>query len=79
MASQWYCIRTRRHKERWVRQQLERLCETIQPPRVENAPDTLLTPGYLFVLAPCERINTLRSMPGVAQVLELQDHPLANF
>lgn len=74
MASQWYCIRTRRHKERWVRQQLEHLGELVQLPQSQNDPDTLQVPGYLFVLAPCERINTLRSLPGVAQVIEFQNH-----
>jgi hypothetical protein len=31
--------------------------------------------GYLFVLVPYEQTNMLRSLPGVAQVIELQDLP----
>jgi transcription antitermination factor NusG len=79
MASQWYCIRTTRNKERWVRQQLECLCETVRLPRYQNDRSMLKVSGYLFVLVPYERINTLRSLPGVAQVMELQDLPLMSF
>ena len=76
MASQWYCIRTKRNKERWVRQQLERLGEAVRLPQYQNEHSMLKVSGYLFVLVPYEQISMLRSLPGVAQVIELQDLPL---
>lgn len=75
MASQWYCIRTKRNKERWVRRQLERLGEAIRLPQNQNEGGMPKVSGYLFVLVPYEQASMLRSLPGVAQVIELQDLP----
>src|SRR5712691_6990307 len=75
----WYCIHTKRSKEKWVARQLAEVCDEIYLPllrqwrrvrrqfawRVES-----LFPGYMFARFPVEgRFRAVRYTPGVTSVL----------
>ena len=75
----WYCIHTKRSKEKWVARQLAEVCDELYLPllrqwrrvrrqfawRVES-----LFPGYMFARFPVEeRFRAVRYTPGVISVL----------
>ena len=75
----WYCIRTKRYKERWAAQHLQKLCQEVYLPllrrrRIVRSQGQWFTeplfPGYLFAYFSLhERFEKVRYTPGVARII----------
>jgi transcriptional antiterminator RfaH len=79
----WYCVHTKRYKERWAAHQLIKVCEEVYAPllrerrRVRRQLKWViepLFPGYLFARFALEkRFRAVRYTPGVVGVLSTRE------